>query len=285
VTPYAERLALALAYHWWRWVLREPTLTLDEVVDRVKQGRLAYGRSRRDVLYEVILAEAFCRRNEAAARIFMEQYEPIIRRTLRKIGGPRAEQEASDLLPELFLPREGRPPKMKFFEGRTPLANWLLAVARNSWFTRLRRAGPTREWAHEPPEGRDQVTQSWLAEDQECLELLRPLFHRAARALTSDDLLMLRLVLLEQVPQSQVARIYGVNKSTVTRRIRRTTQKFSGLVREVLSALGLEKKGKECLDQLVSGSPEARRQVADSLAEAVSGAAGAVISSPGEPER
>ena len=270
---YRRRVAGTLAYHWWRYSeLR--FRSLDEVIALVTSGRLSYGRYEADVVRDVTLAEGYLQKDPAAARRFVAEFGGVITAEARRCGGPRAEQELEGFEAQLLLPREGRPPRLALYAGHTPLREWLRQVVRHEWASIMRQSArhelgwdgngggdsDSRESAP-PPES--------VVQDHECLELLRPIFTQAAGAIPVEEAVLLRMVMLDGVPQNQVARLRDVNKSTITRQVQRAISTVLGVFRSLAERSGPGPRFENCLHWLLAESPEGRLVLADHLADSV----------------
>src|SRR5262249_55897388 len=163
---YVARVAWVLAYHWWRFVgpeqaedrpgpvmgivrrrdtIEGPLIPLEEVIERLKQGRPVYGPIGVDLLREVILVEAVLQGENRAAESFLAEFRPAIEKTLLRLGGKRAAHELDDLVNDLLVPRDSRPPRLDNFHGKAPLKTWLRTVIRRLWTDLERRNPKSRE--------------------------------------------------------------------------------------------------------------------------------------------
>jgi DNA-directed RNA polymerase specialized sigma24 family protein len=270
-SAYERRVAATLAYHWWRY--SEPRFRpLDEVIALITSGRLAYGRYEADVVRDVLLAEACIQQEPGAAERFLAEFGGVIAAEARRCDGPLGEQEIEGIEAQLLLPREGRPPRLALYAGHTPLKAWLRQVVRHEWATYLRRVA-----RHDPKRlarGGGLGTQGapppdQVAQDHECLELLHPIFSEAAGAIPAEDAVLLRMVMLDGVPQNQVARLRDVHKSTITRQVQRALQKVLETFRSLAERSGRGARFENCLDWLLAESREGRLALAGHLAESV----------------
>jgi RNA polymerase sigma-70 factor, ECF subfamily len=141
----------------------------------------------------------------------------------------------------LFLPVDGRPPRIASYAGRGPLAAWV-AVAAQRVAIDLRRTAvrpggvdPDADQllpAHEHPEA-DYLRSRYRGEFEAGV--------RAALAGLADrDRLLLRLTTVSGLSHEQIAAIYAVNQSTVSRWIARArADVLAATEREVCARLGL----------------------------------------------
>ena len=260
---FVDRVAGALAFHWWRFG-RLRFRPLDEVVHLVQSGRFAHGRVQGDVLREVVLAEAFCQGHPVAAARFLAEYVPVIAAAARSVGGRRAVEEFQGFEAELILPRDGRPAKLALYSGHTPLRLWLRQVVRNEWMTRARRRtlqpfeGEFERVQQAPPSGE-------RIEEHECLDILQPMFEEAVAALTGDQAVVLRMTLLDDVPQKDIARLWNVHKSTISRLQQCACRTLADRFDQLAIARVQQTDAADCLRWLLNASWEGRQFLGESL--------------------
>lgn len=264
-TNHRNRVALGVAYHWWRWW--DDTSDLEQVIQRVRSGHLAYGRVKVDVLSEIVLTECCCQGDNDAAAYFMQHFDPLIRATARRVGGPRAEQEIQDFAAQLFLPREQKPARLALFAGFTPLEAWLRQVVRNEWLARLRKEQSSHVSDSFVPEHASVIPgPDELAEGQECVKILREAFAEVVGELSIDDSVLLRMILIDGVPQQQVAKVLGVHKSTITRHRQRACEQLLAALKRRLSDNNQGRNLRACMRWLSEASSELKRNLGMSVA-------------------
>ncbi|HSS40896.1 MAG TPA: sigma-70 family RNA polymerase sigma factor [Polyangia bacterium] len=141
----------------------------------------------------------------------------------------------------LFVGGDGRPPRIASYGGRGPLAAWV-AVAAQRVALDLRRAtmrasaaDPDADQllpAHEHPEA-DYLRSRYRGEFEAGVRA-------ALAALGHRDRLLLRLTTLSGLSHEQIAAMYGVNQSTVSRWIARArADVLAAAEHEVCARLGL----------------------------------------------
>ena len=245
-------------------------MSFERVLDRLEVGELAYGQVGVNVLEEVVLAHGLEAGDEEAARRFDADYMPGVRKVAHKVGGQRGVEAVDNFAAELVLPREGRSSRLSTFVGRTPLATWLRTVVVNFWLTQTRR-----EKYEKPAEILEVIHHETLdheVDGRPCRELLTPVFHQAARSISAEDRLLLKLLLLDGVPQKDVARAMKLNSGTITRRRQKGAEQVLLAVREQVSNSAHERQTHRCLELALSGdSPELRGGLAELLAIAIGG--------------
>jgi RNA polymerase sigma-70 factor (ECF subfamily) len=207
-----------------------------------------------DNLRALVLAQALELQLPSAAETFEQQWMPLVRATARRVTGPSGAELVENFVAELILPRKDAPPRIARYRGRTPFAAWLRVVVTNHCLSQLRRrrhSAPLVELADEtPPASHDH---------RPCRELLLPLVRRALSALGSEDRLLLKLLVLDEVPQQEVARLLGVHSGNVTRRRQRAAETvWRALAAEVHRA-GKHQAATDCLELVLTGQDAALR--------------------------
>jgi RNA polymerase sigma factor (sigma-70 family) len=247
---YVARVAVVLAYHWWRFVeparpktdpnpvtgiLRRsdtpvgPLIQLEEVIERLKEGRLAYAPVGADLLREVILVEAVLQCENRAAEFFLAEFRPTMEKTLFHFGGKRAVPEVDDIVNDLLVPRDCKPPRLDNFHGKAPLETWLRTVVRRLWADRARRTQKSREDGtgkpvdlHETVQADPNPSPEELAEYHDLWErgadlIVRRLMDLFASVADRDELLAWQMVCLDGIPQKDVAGLLQCHPSTISR--------------------------------------------------------------------
>jgi DNA-directed RNA polymerase specialized sigma24 family protein len=246
LSAHAGRVALALSYHWSRFAAGE-ALSLPEVVDRVRAGRLSAGEGHPDVLRQVALVEGVCQWDDGAVRRFREEYEGVVDRLIRRVGGRRAEQEMAGFLDDLMTPRvKARTCRLDGFGGLSSLEDWLRTVVAKEYASRVRRdrlrtTGGGDEIGPEVPDPKPDGHGGQARLDEYRTNLLEPLiglYRQAVAALGDWDRTAWTMIVLDGASQTEVARVFGVDKSTVSRHfnaveepVRRTIRSDPGLSR------------------------------------------------------
>ncbi len=268
VEKYESRLAAVLQYHWWRHCQNE-FKPLESIVELIQDGELAYGRFHSDILREISLVEGVCQMDQAATERFLDEFSGDIAAAARRAGGVRAQQDLEGFEAELMIPQDNKtPPKLASFAGHTPLKNWLQRVIYNQWRSRLRRQSKLRSDV-----ALHDVTPTQLpcesAEAYECLNVLRPVFERSAEVLDPDSALMLRMNLLDGVPRQQLARLWGVHKSTITRNCQRTCRQVADRFWQLAETYGRQAEYEDCIDWISTVSPKTWSMLGNYLADSI----------------
>jgi hypothetical protein len=269
---YVGRLRVCVQYHAER--LREDegrTTGFEWVIGRLERGELGGVKVRANLLRDVVLAQALQLREPRAAAVFEVEFMPVVRSIARHNGGERAIDAVENFAADLILPREGREPRIATYQGRTTLAHWLGPVVTNAWRTELRRRKPEMPILFEP-DGRESPTARLQPADEldQCEDLLRPIFLAVGRLLDPEDRLLLQMLLLDSVPQKDLARSLGLNSGTITRRRQRAVETILGGTRRLASQCQQPRQAQDCLGLVLAGDdPELRRGLADVLASGV----------------
>jgi hypothetical protein len=264
---YFRRLHRCLAYH-WRRLTRDDRVTFSRVVARVAPEPCP-GSLQGNLPAEVLLAQALELGEPRAAELFEAEYMPLVRGTARTIGGERAVEAVENFAAELVLPREGRGPRIATYSGRTPLAHWLVPVVVNFWRTGLRQRAPLSLALLPDPPARDAPSS---AGSEPCEGLLRPIFARTVEVLVPADRLLLQLLLLDGVPQKELARSLGLNSGTITRRRQKAIGALLERMQQLAAASPRPTEVANCLQLVLAGDdPELRGRLAAVLACGVRG--------------
>jgi DNA-directed RNA polymerase specialized sigma24 family protein len=268
---YLGRLRACVEYHAARFGEGRP-IPPARVMERLENGDLGGVKVRANLLRDVVLAQALQLGEARAAEVFEVEFMPVVRSIARHLGGERAVDAVENFAAELMLPREGREPRIATYQGRTVLAHWLGPVVANAWRTELRRRKPDVPIRFDP-DGRDSPM-VWLqaaaeprAELDQCEELLRPIFVAVGRLLDPEDRLLLQMLMLDGVPQKDLARSLGLNSGTITRRRQRAVETVLGGTRRLAAQCQRPRQAEDCLGLVLAGDdPELRRGLADVLA-------------------
>ena len=264
------RVWVCVAHHWQQWG-EERIVGLKDVIDRLRMGDLGTRTFSEDVLREVVLAQLLEARVDRAAEVFESDYMPAVRTTAFRMARDRGADAVENLAAELILPRGDRPPRIRSFAGKTVLSCWLRAVVANLLVSDSRKQKATAELTEfAAPDNAAQ-----RAESSGCGSLLAPLFARTVNALPADDRLLVRWLVVDDVPQNQVARQLGIHSGNVTRRRQKVGEEVWRRVREEMDSSPQAQRMRECLDHVLAGDDvEQRRELGHVLSEAFLGTAG-----------
>lgn len=179
--------------------------------------------------------------SEAGWRRFDACYRPYLARLASftckstDVGNEIADRVINDM----FLPDQSGQPRIASFDGRVPLAAWLRAIVTYRAFKECKRLRNNLEWIESLPEMVDEnavrnVDAVVKADKYEAIA--GDAVGEASRRLTSRERTMLLMRYEEQLQAKEIARIYAVNPSTITRAIQRACNKLKEEVISVLSS-------------------------------------------------
>ncbi len=266
----ATRVWKCVAHHWQQWG-EDRVVELKTILDRLREGELGTRKFSEDVLREVVLAQLLEARADRAAEVFESDYMPAVRATAFRMAGNRAADTVENLAAELILPRGERPPRIRGFSGKTVLSCWLRAVIANLLVSHSRRQKPTAELTEMA--AHDDAAAG--AETSGCGSLLAPLFARTVNSLAADDRLLVRWLVVDDVPQNQVARQLGIHSGNVTRRRQKVGEEVWRRVREEMEGSSQAQRLRECLDHVLAGDDVVqRRELGHVLSQAFLGTEG-----------
>jgi hypothetical protein len=109
-------------------------------------------------------------------------------------------------------------------------------------------------------------------DEDHCNELLRPVFRTAISSLAADDRLLIKLLVLDEVPQYVLAEHLSIHKGNVTRRRQRAVQRIWSSINASREASSEPRQIEECLELVLAGkSVELRRALGNCLSSALGG--------------
>jgi RNA polymerase sigma factor (sigma-70 family) len=206
-----------------------PFVQLEDVIERLKEGRPVYGPVGVDLLREVILVEAVLQCDNRAAECFLDEFRPTIEKTLYHLGGQRAVHELDDIVNDLLVPRGSNPPRLDNFHGKAPLSTWLRTVIRRAWTDLTRRSPKSREDGKGMLVDLDTTVQAdpkpspeELAEYNDLQErgvelIVRQFLDLFASVEDRDELLAWQMACLDGIPQKDLADLFQCHPSTISR--------------------------------------------------------------------
>lgn len=262
--PYVKRVWGCVEYHWRRFAEAEP-IRLADVVARLESGELGFESSQSsNVLRDVVIAQALERHEEKAAVMFETDYMPQVRAIALRAGGPESAELFGNLGADLILPRDERPPRIAGYRGKTPLISWLRAVVVNGWVSHTRR---NRERPSEMvPEAVIHNDDAERIDAAPCGKLLQPIFVQAVASLETEDRVILKLLILDDVPQHELARSLGIHSGTLTRRRQKAAAQVFEQVRMLSLAGSKARQAADCLELLLAGNqPDLKQRLAEVL--------------------
>jgi RNA polymerase sigma factor (sigma-70 family) len=218
-------------------MMEGPLIQLEEVIERLKEGRPVYGRVDVDLLREVILVEAVLQCDNRAAESFLTEFRPTMEKTLLRLGGRRAVDELDDIVNDLLVPRDSKPPRLENFRGKAPLNTWLRTVIRRLWTDRARGNHESREGGEGKRVTLDEMdaadpapSPQELAEYNDLRErgaalIVRQFLDLFASVADCDALLAWQMARLDGIPQKDLAGLFHCHPSTISRYLERVEEK------------------------------------------------------------
>ena len=165
------------------------------------------------------------------SRVFTELL-PALKSQLQTLGASQSEADslAAEVLSDCLVGTLKRPPLIRQFQGRSSLATWMAAVARNRYYDFMRGQKMDRSIAaqlQDALEGNEQ----WVVNDiqeEHVFEALREALTKAFQALSAFDAVLLQLVHAHKVDQRVLARFLGWSDTKMSRHLStlRTDVKF-----------------------------------------------------------
>jgi RNA polymerase sigma-70 factor (ECF subfamily) len=188
---------------------------------------------------DLFLASACARKVPGAAEAFTRTYSAPIRRAVgRVLSNERDREEAAQRTLEILLVDD--PPKIGQFRGRGPLSHWVSVAALRVAISIGRAETAERRLCQrlmstalggDDPEARVMV--------EELRSKVEKAIVRSVAALDDRDRLMLRLHLVSGLSVRSMTKIFGVNHSTVGRRLRRVLAQLLDEIDRHLAAAGI----------------------------------------------
>jgi RNA polymerase sigma factor (sigma-70 family) len=275
--PSAERSCLVnrlwscIAYH-WRSSSNQHHKSFAAMVQTLETAETGETADAAGVLHEVALAVALEAMQPKAATQFETAYMPKVRHYARQVAGPRGEDLVEGFAATLVMPRQDAPPRIRQFQGRTSLLKWLRVVVTNYCLSQLRRKqGVSIDAAADAVSTAAPLP---LPDNGPCVALLSPAIAAAVGKLSPDDRLLIKLLVLEEAPQHQVAKSLGIHSGNVTRRKQKIIDAiWNGMD---IPPPGAERSAefRDCLGRIVAGNdPLLAGELAGLVAAAVSGPA------------
>lgn len=159
---------------------------------------------------------------EEVARVFSELL-PYIKGQLQNLGASASEADslASEVLCDCLVGTLKRPPLIRQYQGRSSLATWMGAVARNRYYDFMRGQRVERAIASRLQEALEVDEQSAASDVQEeqVFETLREVLSKAFQSLSASDAVLLQLVHAHKVDQRLLARHLGWSDTKMSRHL------------------------------------------------------------------
>ncbi len=262
---YAGRVWRALEYH-WRRLGEHKQLAFRPLLARAEAADLGVGTGKASLVYEVVLAQALELHEEKAAEMFNVNYMPGVRANARRVADQRGVEMVENFSADLIMPRGERPPKIAQYQGKTFLSQWLRSVVTNHCLSALRKYEPTT--LDDDPAPRASTPGLEIAADRShCKKLLEPIFKAALQDVTPEQILLIKLITLDGVPQGQVAKAMGIHSGNVGRQRDKAVEGIFKRLWDAARARSQETQFSDCFYSALSGEdPILREWVSQHLA-------------------
>ena len=165
-----------------------------------------------------------CRRGdlEELSRVYAELL-PSIQGYLQNLGASAMEAEtfAAEVLSDCLVGTLTRPPLIQKYQGRSSLATWVTAVARNRYFDFMRGQKMDQAMASRLQEAL-MAGEGWVEDtvhDEHIFTTLRQALIEAFRSISATDAVLLHLVHGHKVDQRILARSLGWSDTKMSRHL------------------------------------------------------------------
>ena len=196
-------------------------------------------------LKELALARGCALGSESAWRRFLAQYrEPLTRAAVDMTGSAALGEELeSALYSELYglTEREGRrwSPLLRY-SGRGSLMGWLRAILAQRRINQYRKTGRETELGEIEP-----VAAVSEAPDVERVEDLRLAIKKTLSEASAEELFLLSAYYLDQHTLHEMSRVLRVHEATISRKLKRATERLRKELLRTLRARGLSQRAAE----------------------------------------
>jgi hypothetical protein len=275
---YGQRIWNCVHHHWQEalkaaaTMQKTPFQTICRKLEEVpKADPERKQKSQTSRLVDVVLAQAIELGEVEAIATFQKVYQPVVDSVAMKKGGRRAVDIVEDFCTQLSYPKKnpGRPP-ISSYHGRCSLERWVSVCATRHLITKWRRDSKITTLTVDPT-APQKVSEEFV--NDPCQTMLEPIFSRAFGELDAEDRLLIKMILIDDVPQKEIAKLRGRDPGNIARK----KQKILGILIERIHAYGLDSspnsaaihkaaKFHECLESVLAGN---QRELAHALAEVI----------------
>jgi RNA polymerase sigma-70 factor len=212
---------------------------------------------------DLYLAMSCAHGSDAAWRRLRLLYGKYLVDLFRWMDRPhKAQEEAENLIADLFLPDQSGQSRIASYDGRSSLVTWLRVIVSHRVINERQRKGRGGQSTADLPELPDRST---IAEMEDRLEsnrylpAVRHCLAQACRHLSDHERLILLWRFDEERQLGEIARLTSIHQSTVTRQIERTLKRMRAELETLLaSEFKLSRPViQECLSLLVRHNAEA----------------------------
>ena len=166
--------------------------------------------------------------DDLAAMELLQQHNAYLKTALMKRGA--SESKAEDFLADLWGDCLGVKPDrsslLSKYSGQSSLRTWLVRVATNRWIDRIRCCHEIE--SEESIRNGELLVSSQLPLSESLIcQTLREALREAFENCDPEGLVMLQLVYVEDISQTDLAAAWGVSESKVSRRLAKTMKQIS----------------------------------------------------------
>jgi RNA polymerase sigma-70 factor (ECF subfamily) len=188
-------------------------------------------------LGDLYLAQACGLGDARAMRHVEEAFMPDVAVSLRglRLLPAEVDEELQRVREHLFVASDDRPPRIATYSGQGPLVNWLRVVAMRQGLRRVRGASSSEEVQLEHlPELITDTTERDYVRGAHQADVAKA-FQEAFESLSDRDRSVLRMRVLDGLSMPDIAAVYRVNPSSVSRWVSRATERVLRRMRRLLS--------------------------------------------------
>jgi len=167
---------------------------------------------------DFVLAESCLEGNGAAVNELRAILSDRVARFLVKRGADAGEitQFNSDLLHDLIVGPNGRPPLLRRFTGQCALSTWLIAVATNRWFDTLRLQQKSESRTVRETDSIEPAP-AFNFDEAPLVVILREAIQNALAKSSPEDFVLFQLLHAEGLHQTELAKMFGCDRRSVAR--------------------------------------------------------------------
>ena len=258
--PYLRRWWTCVEYH-WRNAATVSRSSYSVLASQLETFETSGAKLRANLLRDVVLAEALEQCEPRAAELFEQEYAAMIRATAQRVGGPRSAEAVENFAAQLILAEPGKASKLSKYQGRTALGLWLKTVVMNYCRSQFRSAhAKTASLQVEPMASSLPAEVDAATDHHECHDLLRPIFRSALATVDTADRVLVKMLVLDGVPQKELAGSLGIHTGNLGRRRDRAAAQIFQAIRAAVMQNAEHRRADECLELVVAGDNLALRQ-------------------------
>jgi len=193
-------------------------------------------------IHDIDLVQKCLNGEEDALTSLRTVYDPYLRNVLQsyRAGEAEIEEILAQLWMDCLIERDGRPPLLHRYNGRSALRSWLAAIVTNRWLSLMRRQTVHNKVIDRLADSPDYPSfdEGDLSDlvDVELMEIIEEALRKGFAACTSEEIVMLHLVHLHELTQREVAALWNCHESYVSRRLKSAEERISEITLETIRA-------------------------------------------------